>query len=289
MWTTEFDQGFLRGLAKKKNRKNFSLCSWMSCLCIRVFPNIWSLNHRCVWIKMSAIVSFDLSDSAAATCCRHVFLEIVPPPDLIAESGQSCAAWHHGSDWAYGPHLNSSCIEATLHRAMNKTPGPPLPWITSHCYYQVNQSIHKRHEFLRHGLNTRHNSFAQFGNYLPGFPNDYFLHCYRDTYHMISEWAFVHKDITWDHAVLWQDVSAHVSHPLSFGYTHAPLSASKCFPSGSKQPNVQRVKNRAGKFFSHMIKNEWYQRQRILVGGGGGKISKTVNAAAWRQTTTLPK
>lgn len=234
MWATEYNQDFLRGLAKiirfEKNRKKISLCSWMSCLCIRIFPNIWSLNHRYVWIKMSVIVSFDLSDSAAATWCRHMFLEIVPPPDLIVESGQSCSAWHHGSDWAYGPHLNSSCNEATLHRAMNKTPGPPLPWITSHCYYQVNRSMNK-HEYPHHGLNTRHNSFAQFTNYLPSFPNDYFLHCHRDTYHMISEWLFVHKDITWDHAVLWQDVSAHVSHPLSFGYTHAPLSASKCFPA----------------------------------------------------------
>lgn len=165
----------------------------MSCLCRRIFPNIWSLNHRCVWIKMSTIVSFDLSDSAAATCCRRMFSEIVPapgsPPDLIAESGQSCAAWHHGSDWAYGPHLNSSCNEATLLRAMNKTPGPPLPWITSHCYYQVNQSINKHHEYPRHGLNTRHNSFAQFMNFFPGFPNYYFLHRRRDTYHMISEWV----------------------------------------------------------------------------------------------------
>lgn len=155
----------------------------MSCLRIRIFPNIWSLNHRCVWIKMSAIVISDLSDCAAATCCRHMFLENVPPPDLIAESGQSCAAWHHGSDWAYGPYLNSSCNEATLLlRAMNKTPGSPLPWITSHCYHQVKQAINKHH-----GLNTHHNSFAQFMNYLPVFPNHYFLHCHRDTYHMISE------------------------------------------------------------------------------------------------------
>lgn len=261
----------------------------MSCLCIRIFPNIWSLNHRCVWIKTSVVVSFDLSDSAAATCCRHVLRD---RPSSWSNIWIRSELRHHGSDWAYGPHLNSSCKEATFLRAMNKTPGPPLAWTTSHCYYQVNQSINKHHECPRHGLNTRHNSFAQFMNYLPGFPNDYFLHRHRDTYHMISEWVFVHKDITWDHAVLWQDVSAHVSHPLSFGYTHAPLSASKCFPALSLlEVNSQMysaLKIGLGNSFVIWLKMSdtgghafWW--------GGGEKIPKTVNAAAWRQTTTLPK
>lgn len=73
---------------------------------------------------------------------------------------------------------------------------------------------------------------------------------------------FVHEDITWAHNVLWQDMFAHVSYPLSYSYAHTALSTtvslvqrektSKCTVIGKKREVTK--KHSAWTLFCHMIK-----------------------------------